>query len=450
MISPQLRRWLAIGAGIGIEIDGDDLVVTAVRVRFTRIQVLGECRIASFASRPSAEWGAEYEDFAKSVGLTHLAAYLLLPRDTATVRLLSLPPLKSGEMEAALQFQIDSLHPYSEDDVTYAWSALERSGDVLVAIVPAETVSRFQNLFVEAGIELASVTVAPAVFYSSVRLLGEPVQKEFAALEAGPAGIEIYGESTAKAVYSLSLTTRIPRLESVVLAELRLSPEQPLLALRDVLPRPQLPSHSLPPGDLAVEEAPETLAFSSTRSYAAALCAACPWFAPPLNLLPKDARRGNSRLLYVPTAVFATLLVVCAVALAGQNSWQQKKYLQKLNSQIAALEPRAQRATNLARDIQDAATRTQQIDAFRSRTKADLDAINELTRILPPPIWVSSFDLERGAVVFSGEASSAAGLLKTVDGSPLFENTAFLSGIGRTSNGTELFRIRSMREQVVP
>jgi len=67
-ISKDLRKLLAFGSGVGIEIGATDLEVAAVRVRPTGIRVLGRVTIRNFAGRPAAEWGAEYARFLKSLG----------------------------------------------------------------------------------------------------------------------------------------------------------------------------------------------------------------------------------------------------------------------------------------------------------------------------------------------------------------------------------------------
>ena len=66
-ISKDLRKLLAFGSGVGVEIAGADLEVVAARVRPSRISVLGRLTIPNYAGRPAAEWGAEYSRFLKSL-----------------------------------------------------------------------------------------------------------------------------------------------------------------------------------------------------------------------------------------------------------------------------------------------------------------------------------------------------------------------------------------------
>ena len=73
----------------------------------------------------------------------------------------------------------------------------------------------------------------------------------------------------------------------------------------------------------------------------------------------------------------------------------------------------ATRADDLDREIQQARERTQLLDQFRSLTQQDLDVLNELTRLVEPPAWVTSTTLSRDAVVIAGEAPLAGRLINS-------------------------------------
>lgn len=429
-----LRNWMRIGSGIGIEFDGADLLVTAVRVRFERVTVRGEVRIANYSVRPAAEWGGEYTAFLKRFELSHLAAYVLLPRETATVRLLSLPPIKSGEMDAAVRYQTESLHPYGEDEVVYSWTKLEKPGDVLVAITRKETIDRLATLFAEAGVAVACFTVNAAVLYSALRFLKAPADPGFAAIESADEGMEIYGESHARAVFSAFVTGSVARMEAFTRAELRLEPDHVFAPLRSLLPPVSPISDELNGSE-----------YQSSRCYAAALCAAAPRLALRLNLLPKELRENSSRLLFVPTAVLVALLVGCVIAMAVENRWEQREYSRKLEAQVRQLQPAAQQARLLEQRTRKAQAAIQQIDSFRMRSKADLDALDQLSKIVTPPGYLSGLDLSRANAQLAGEAPSAVGLLKALDASPLFRNSSFMQTIGRTKDG-EAFRVKVERQ----
>ena len=183
----------------------------------------------------------------------------------------------------------------------------------------------------------------------------------------------------------------------------------------------------------------------NARPYATALSGACPRFAPAANLLPPEHRRFNSRAVFVPTMVLAALLLLVAGSMAVYASWSEKQYLKQIDSQIAALEPLHKRADFLDKETARTRARAQLLDQFRKQTRTDLDALNELTRLLEPPAWSNNIELARDTVRISGEAPQTAPLLKILDASPFFEKTEIQMSAPRASG--ETFQIRTNRRR---
>jgi Tfp pilus assembly protein PilN len=138
----------------------------------------------------------------------------------------------------------------------------------------------------------------------------------------------------------------------------------------------------------------------------------------------------------------AALLAVLGATLAWPG-YEQDQYLKKLNAEMAQLRPQAARAAALSQQIDRTRARARLLDEFRTRTRSDLDSINELTRLLPPPVWANTIDLSRDSVLIVGEADQAAPLLKVLDASPLFHNSEF-NGITKVQNA-EIFRLKTQR-----
>ena len=84
------------------------------------------------------------------------------------------------------------------------------------------------------------------------------------------------------------------------------------------------------------------------------------------------------------------------------------------------------------------------LDEIRRRPQADLDVLNELTRLLPAYVWTSSIEIYTDSVVIAGEAEQAAPLLKLLDSSPLFQNSEFALSVTHNAQN-EQFRIKTMR-----
>ncbi len=98
------------------------------------------------------------------------------------------------------------------------------------------------------------------------------------------------------------------------------------------------------------------------------------------------------------------------------------------------------------RRITTAKARIDLLDRFRARTKEDIEILNELTRLLPPPVWIASLEIHPDNVVIAGEADAAAPLLKALDASPLFRNSEFVMAVSRVGPN-ENFRIKTLRRK---
>jgi Tfp pilus assembly protein PilN len=131
--------------------------------------------------------------------------------------------------------------------------------------------------------------------------------------------------------------------------------------------------------------------------------------------------------------------------MAVYASWSEKQYLKQIDSQIAALEPLHKRADLLDRETAHTRARAQLLDQFRKQTRTDLDALNELTRLLEPPAWSNNIELARDTVRIAGEAPQTAPLLKILDASPFFEKTEIQMSAPRASG--ETFQIRTNRRR---
>jgi Tfp pilus assembly protein PilN len=436
MTSLDFTKWLAIGTGIGIEIGSQDLTVTVVRLRPTGPRILGELTISHFREQAAAEWGAAYVAFLQKLGVGHLAATVLLPRDEVTVRQIALPGVADKDLASAVGFEIDSLNPYSEEEVTYDWARIGKTSSVLIAIVLRSVIERYTALFSQAGIKTTSFTFSAPAIYSALRLLAIPPQDGFLAIEPAAEGFEVYGESPTRPIFSARLDQAPDRARTLAVSELRLPPETEAALLHDCLPRPVATPETYEPA-------------RSSLSYAAALASAALLRPLSVNLLPREQRRSASRLRYVPTAVLASVALLLAIAALAYPSYSDRHYGGLLEAQIRIFAPLARKAADADRETVNDRNRAQTLDNFKQQTRQDLDALNALTHLLASPTWVNSLQLTRTSVSITGDTNQAAELIKLLDGSRQFQGSSFSLPLQKSASG-EIFSIRSSRRAVNP
>jgi hypothetical protein len=354
---------------------------------------------------------------------------------------------------------MDGLHPYNEEDVVSSWSRLAGTNAVMVAIARRDVVERYATLFNEAGIRITSFTCSAAVIYSALRLFGrfpKAAGAEILVADVSEQGVEIYGESAARPVFSASfpLPVRVPARAGAGAdsASANEDSSDPPETAEDV---DLAPATALASAELRLEHTSDPALLSDLLgahpplAFAAALASACPRRALPLNLLPVEHRRSGSKAAWIPAAAMGVIVLALAGTLVAYPIIESRRYAQTLAGQIAQLQPLALRASAIDREIDTVRRRTQVLDDLRRRSRSDMDALGELTRLLPPPTWLNMLELNATQGTIGGETDQAAGLLKTIDGSPLFESSEFVQPPLRIPNG-EGFRVRFHREGARP
>jgi Tfp pilus assembly protein PilN len=436
-----LRKWSAFGTGVGIEVRDQELHVAIVRSRPSEIGIIGSATVTDYKTRPAAEWGTELSAFLRKLGAAHIAATVLIPRQDVIVRLVHLPGVSARDTEAAIRLQIDSLHPFAEDDVFFSWARIANTSSILVGIARREVIDRLSSLFDEAGVKVTAFTFSAAVLYSAIRRRPVPPPEAFVILRDTGRDIEVYGESEAKPVFSATFPAVGDRALELAKSELRLDPETQPLTFAEVLPKPAVFPASHDPATPEFDNAALT--------YATAIASACPWLSLDGNLLPMERRRASSRVRLIPAVALSSILLVLSGALAAQSQWADNRYLALLQHEIRRHEPKVRQASQIEKDIATSRARTQLLDDYRRRTKHDLDALAEVTKLIPPPGWVANLSMDRTSINLVGEMDQAAELLKTLDNSPLFERSEFAMPITRTQTG-DAFRVRTQRSVGLP
>jgi Tfp pilus assembly protein PilN len=422
--SEQWLRYLAFGTAVGIEIGERDIHAAIVRARPSGAIVAATLRIADFRTRPPKEWGSDYHQWLKQHGEKHLVTTVILPRREIIVRQAAMPGVTKKDLPSAVSYQIDSLHPYGDEEVGYGWSPAG-TGSVAVGVIREGSLEKYIQLFQDAGVPVAGFTFSASAIYAALRLYGPP-PTEFAAWREDESGaVEIYGESPARSFFSAGFDVPVSRALFLSRAELRL-PAENARTLASVLPQSR------------------NVATVSPLAYAAGLAAIGSWRTPYANLLPAEKRTVRSRARWVPTIVLGLALLAAGSALFAYQQIRQQRYIAELSAQIAKVQPLAMRADALDRRTAEHRQRIRLLDLYRKRPQGDIDVLAELSRLLPPPVWTQSIDINEDTVTIAGEADQAAPLLKILDSSPLFQNSEPQMGFMKTQQ-TETFRIRIQR-----
>ena len=132
-----------------------------------------------------------------------------------TVRQISLPGVTDKDLASAVRFEIDSLNPHSEEEVAYDWARIGKTSSVLIAITLRSVVERYTALFSQAGVKAACFTFSAPTIYSALRLLSTPPKEGLLAMEPAEDGLEVYGESATRPIFSARLDQSSDRVQTL-------------------------------------------------------------------------------------------------------------------------------------------------------------------------------------------------------------------------------------------
>ena len=427
---PFFQKWRSFGTGLGIEVTAENLLLAITVVRPSGIRILDAFEVLRYRERPAAEWGADVLAFLAKHKLSYLSATVVLPANDCIARCIALPGVADSELDAALRYQLDGLHPFAEEEVAYSFARLQapRKSCLSVAVARNPVIEDYANLFDEAGIGVASFLSPAAAIYSAIRTLQPPPAEQFMAVHEDEAGLLLYAETTTHPIYSVRFPASNDRAIAASASQIRLPEDAPMSKLAALLP----PA--------------ERLDIASTFAFAASLSAALPKLSLPINLLPQARRRTISPWRWVPTIILMVLLAILGLGYAYYQDYENQRLLNRLDAEIAKLQPRIKSVKALEANIALSQSKLQAISVQAGYPQQDLDTIRELTRVMPVNAYVQRMDLTRNEIALIGEVDQAMELLKTLDSSPFFKDSEFTSPPGRSQNGKEVFQIRAKRE----
>lgn len=396
---------------IGIAVQGDDLELVCLKRGLGGIHEAGRTRIANFrATRPDLA-NTMYRDFLAACGLSHANTIVTLPRRDVLLRTVLLPAEAARTLDQAMGYQVDTLHPFEEGGVDYAYSLLRQdAANIFAGVVMVEKgiAASYYDWFAQAGIPVAGFTANPAVLYGAF-CESAPV---FVVLRAGETS-ELLGISRDSLVSREVQTAHLEREIQLARAELRLA-------------------------DTAVEgpqvDQPDVASLAARAGIAKQRFA--------INLLPAAKRAYESPWKYAFTYALAGILGLLLIALAMRGTIQDQLYLRRVNHEIAALDTRVKYVQKLETRQGRELTRIMLLRAWKARTPSRIAVLGELTRVLPPTVSIQDADFSDEEVTMTGLADSASGLLALLSASPYFKSPEFLSSIVKNAEGKEQFRIR--------
>jgi Tfp pilus assembly protein PilN len=165
-----------------------------------------------------------------------------------------------------------------------------------------------------------------------------------------------------------------------------------------------------------------------------------------LNLIPQELRYQRNGLQFVPVYVLALLLVLVGVFAWLREPYQQFLYARRLDQEARRLAVEVRPVADQEAQLNRASDRLKALNAILGTRDVNLEALRELSRVLPPGTWLTSYTYQDKAVTITGYSESAATIQKLLEDSTVFHDAQFTSSITRDPSGKDRFSIRASAE----
>ena len=448
---------------LGMNITASEVTLVGLRQTFREVRLVAESVIPIAADQPLADQldaiAARTNAFIADHKLAGAGLFMGFPSTTALWRTIELPAAARENLPETIRYEMEKYIPLSPDDIYLDHQVIgeDRSAGrlkVLLTVVKREDVAPFIDLAgrlngIVAGAEPGLAALAHVYQYypdwcpaeNATLLVYAPGEFHLMHLQRGliQAARALPGPQPdadrirrgVKALLKANGDESADTSGPVYYAGNHLSAEK----IRKWLP-------DMPEGT------PIPLSFEKTiganeNSLPAIGLALRGLMRPKMttNLLPREMRRRSSRASQF--VLFGTILLALLSGLAWGGSHILARQLQQ-HRMAGEMEQLTAEMADIERLQEEIAGIQFKIDFLQHRGPMPLpalDALKELTGIIPDSAWVRELSVDQATIRIDGYGDNASELISLIDASPHFTEVAFLSAITRGRNGKEKFRI---------
>ena len=160
------------------------------------------------------------------------------------------------------------------------------------------------------------------------------------------------------------------------------------------------------------------------------------------NLLPEGFRRRENKGPKIANLVFWGCLVLLLVAAFNYPLWLGAKVVDDLNAKVRTAAKKVQEIEKIREETELLAADAQTVLTVKETELSIVKALQELTHLLPDDTSLKRFQYNDKRLQIQGLSPSASALIGTIEGSPLFSNTRFVSPVTQDRmSGLERFQI---------
>ena len=121
-----------------------------------------------------------------------------------------------------------------------------------------------------------------------------------------------------------------------------------------------------------------------------------------MNLLPAERRIRQTRWAYVPAVVLGLATIALLVALGFHQMVQDRTLIRKLDQEIQSLKAPVERVQSIRNQADELEKSIQSVEDILRKRDMNLEILQELTTILPPDTFLSTYNNRDGTIQLTG------------------------------------------------
>jgi Tfp pilus assembly protein PilN len=433
---------------VGIEIAGQDVRIGVLRAFGGKRRLLRMDVLSGFVELSDEDRAIALAAHFKRQKLSNLNVHLTVPGTWGIIRDLEFPAAVTPDaLRSAVSLQVENLSPWGLDEIYWdcVWEPPVKGRPIVVhvAIVPRNVLDPWIGLFRSARLALTGASLSSLSWAHGVTVLwgterptlvlaAENNYVEGALIHDGRIyATNMAGPNPAQlAPASASQLVRSSRIEAT---------DQ----IRIVAHGAASAETGLEPVQMPVDGSNGTVSTFGALS-TALLGVVRTSFR--LNLIPAPLRFQRNALQLVPTYALIGLLALFGIFALVREPYQQSVYAEQLDQEARRLSVVVRPVADQEARLNKVSDRLKTLDGLVRGRDANLEALRELSRVLPQTTWLLSYSCQDNVVSMTGYSESASSLQKLLEDSPIFRDVQFTSSITRDAAGKDRFALRAAIE----
>ena len=445
-MSQRLRRADFID-GLGIYVGPAEVALAAVRKRLFQVSLRDTAAVPLPGADQPAERRAALSEavarFTRERAVDISRTFLAVPRAEAAFNRVLLPVAARENLAQVLEYEIENLIPLPKEDIYYDFSSRDLGEDrleVLLMCIPRQVVQAYLDALADADVRPRGIVLASTAIADYLAFCRGEAQAPLGLVLRVPGATEVALLAGGRLVSSQLLpASRVAEPQTLVRSLGRQLSDE-MLAADDVpLYRWELANGAAPPPVLPGEadllalakgrlEAPEAFFASGEPAVLPALGAALDAVREgtvPVNLLPREDRRGTDEGLSITTVVLVGLTAVLLVVWGGSALAKDLTLRSQVRAQLESVDPQVREVRLLQAEIERLQKELDTLSAGQDPVITPL--LHQLTDLIPADAYLTTLSLRGGKLILDGQARSASDIITALERSKRFKNVTFSS-----------------------